>query len=130
MKITREIAINSLIKDDNVNTDLISDGYHTFGELYEHRIRLFIALCKEHAYYHDNKETQSKVVWCAKKHSDGTEMLGWFILGMGKEKGQQITYHLPNSYWDEVSQFAYQLNQAPEWDGHTSKDVIERLGNL
>ena len=25
-----------------------SDGYHTFEELYDHRITLFIALCKQH----------------------------------------------------------------------------------
>ena len=126
----RETAINSLIKDDKVKTDLISDGYHTFGELYEHRIRLFIALCREHAYFHDNKETPAKSIWCARKHSDGSEMFGWFILGMGRAKGDQITYHLPNSYWDEVCEFAYQLTNAPEWDGHTANDVLKRLQSL
>ena len=38
--------INKEIKDnmDVINTDLISDGWHTFGELYQHR-SLFIKLC-------------------------------------------------------------------------------------
>lgn len=32
-------------KEGLVDTNQISDGYHTFGELYEHRIALFRALC-------------------------------------------------------------------------------------
>ena len=49
-KITEEALINQIIqagvKGSGVNTNLISDGYHSFGELYDHRITLFITLCK------------------------------------------------------------------------------------
>jgi hypothetical protein len=41
---TNEDAINTLIAGPLINTNQISDGYHTFGELYDHRISLFIAL--------------------------------------------------------------------------------------
>lgn len=74
----------------------VSDGYHTFDELYDHELAF-----------------------------GGS----WFVLGIGKEKGKQITYHLPLERWDETN-FAYTLEKAPEWDGHTSDDVLERLKAL
>lgn len=123
---TKEEAINILIKETNTNE--ISDGYHTFGELYEHRIQLFITLCKLIA--HSNYGAyQENPVWKSKKHSNGTSFEGWFILGIDGTKGKQITYHLPVSKWDECS-FADELPFAPEWDGHTSVDVLQRLKQL
>ncbi len=117
--------VNEIIKNHKVETNLVSDGYHTFGELYEHRIKLFIALCKslERLYF---KNLSDSVVWRSKKHADGSEMDGWFIMGINKEFGLQITYHLPNKFWDECS-FCESLDESPEWDGHTSADVLKRL---
>jgi hypothetical protein len=115
---TKEDAINILIKGCNTND--ISDGYHTFGELYEHRIELFIALCKN---------VDGITVWKSRKHSDGTSFEGWFSLGIGLSKGEQITYHLPDKYWDELD-FTHTLESAPEFDGHTSADVLKRLRKL
>ena len=63
------------------NTNDISDGYHTFGELYEHRFALWIKLC--------DRLSGQKYVWCSTKHFDGSSFGGWFILGMGDEKGKQ-----------------------------------------
>jgi len=99
----------------------ISDGYHTFDELYEHRITLYIALCKSLRMEED--------VWKSKQHLDGTRIEGWFILGINKEEGKQITYHLPLSKWDECD-FAKTLATAPNFDGHNLIDVLERLKNL
>jgi len=99
----------------------VSDGYHTFNELYEHRITLYIALCK--------KYSEDYYVWRSTSHSDMSHFDGWFILGIRKEKGKQITYHLPLSKWDDTD-FAETLKFAPEFDGHTNKDVLERLKNL
>lgn len=116
-----EQEINELIKGKDTN--LISDGYHTFGELYEHRITLFIALCRA-------LDTASRIpVWRSVAHSDGSVWDGWFILGLYKSYGSQITYHLPMDKWEECA-FAETLKQAPEWDGHTSADVLERLKGL
>lgn len=108
-----------------------SDGYHTFGELYEHRITLFIALCKSTLAMASvvGEVILASAAWRSKLHSDGSNWDGWFILGIGKEKGKQITYHLPISKWDET-EFAETLEKAPEWDGHTPEDVLERLKNL
>jgi hypothetical protein len=106
----------------------VSDGYHTFDELYDHRLNLWIALCRIHAKV---IREQWNPVFRAKIHSDGTNYEGWFMLGMFREPGHQITYHLPLSRWDECD-FAVTLDHdhAPEFDGHTSKDVLERLKRL
>lgn len=98
----------------------ISDGYHTFDELYEHRYLLWIALCHQ---YRLN-------AWVSKFHSDGTSYDGYFLLGLFKEKGKQITYHLPNKYYQECLEFFEELVKAPPFDGHSSKDVLRRLENL
>ncbi len=106
------------------------DGYHTFGELYDHRITLFIALCR-HMHELLGIENPGKFkTWRSKKHADGSSFDGWFIMGIGKEKGKQITYHLPLSRWEETHFVEENLEFAPEWDGHTSDDVLTRLKNL
>lgn len=108
--------------------DCKCDGYHTFDELYDHRIALFIKLCQ----YLLMDDSNYSGVWRSKIHHDGSSFDGWFIMGIGgrtPEECQQITYHLPNSRWDETD-FAETLEKAPEWDGHTSDDVITRLKQL
>lgn len=103
----------------------ISDGYHTFDELYEHRIALYITLCRM-------VKTLVRLpipVWKTKVHSDGSIWDGWFILGINTAAGYQITYHLPDSKWDEC-RFANILEKAPEFDGHTPADVLKRIKQL
>ena len=104
----------------------ISDGYHTFEELYDHRITLWIALCRVHAAV--IRESLNPV-WRSTTHSDGSAIDGWFVLGMFRQMGHQITYHLPLSRWEETG-FAVTLGKAPEFDGHTSADVIERIKRI
>jgi hypothetical protein len=101
-----------------------SDGYHTFKELYDHRITLYITLARNYADTHFPSE-----VWRSKLHHDGSSFEGWFILGIFKEAGNQITYHLPLSRWEETN-FAATLEKAPEWDKHTPQDILERLKRL
>lgn len=112
--------INKLIQEHKIDTNQVSDGYHTFGELYEHRIQLWIKIC----------QLYSGIVapWRTQYHSDGELAFGggWFVLGLYVSTGKQITYHLPMKYWDQC-EFAATLSQAPEWDGHTSNDVLERI---
>lgn len=103
----------------------VSDGYHTFDELYDHRITLWITLCKY-------LKEKGAPIYRSKKHSDGNLCFGTdtqFILGLDEEKGKQISYHIPIERWDET-EFAETLEKAPEWDGHTSSDVLERLKKL
>jgi hypothetical protein len=106
----------------------LSDGYHSFNELYEHRITNFITLCRFLS-YHPNKRLLEKQVWKSKYHHDGTNYEGWFIMGIGYTFGDQISYHLPISKWTDCW-FANTIDIAPEWDGHSSDDVLKRLKNL
>ncbi len=108
------------------DTNEVSDGYHTFGELYEHRIELWIALCRELS---ASREDSHKLPWRSKLHSDGSSIEGWFVLGVGYAAGEQKTYHLPLSRWRDCG-FAQDEERAPDWDGHTAADVIERLKTL
>lgn len=96
----------------------VSDGDHSFEELYDHRSVLYIAfLCLEALYGGDT--------WKSHKHHDGSGYDGWFIAGVKLDGVKDITYHIPDKYWDLCK--AEELDKAPEWDGHTSADVLERL---
>ncbi len=93
----------------------ISDGYHTFDELYDHRYLLYMALCMscgpENVYY-------------VEEHYEG-----WFLLVMNNPIHGQISYHLPNIHLPKVKKhFRKVLVQDHVWDGHTSNDVLGRLG--
>lgn len=116
-------GVNNVIKNSGIDTNKVSDGFHTFGELYEHRIVLFIKMCKIM-----NRHMEYLKIWKSLKHHDGTGYEGWFIAGIGIKNGEQISYHLPISKWDECD--FTELDRAPEWDGHTSNDVLERLKQL
>lgn len=99
------------------NKGEISDGYHTFNELYEHRTMLFLLAA-----------SQFTDTWISKKHDDGTMFPGYFIAGINLPYGKTITYHLENKYWDAaINCYMVELPQAPKWDGHTSQDVLERI---
>lgn len=116
-----------LTKGQPIPKGQISDGYHTFDELYDHRCLLFLAF----------QEAELRIreisghdlgCWKSKKHADGSEWEGWFISGLILKIMQSelvITYHIPMKYWDLCE--APEQELAPEWDGHTSEDVIERL---
>lgn len=117
----------------------VSDGYHTFDDLYEHRNRLFIALCKIYDNYITPLNCKVKC-WKSKLHDDGGMFDGDFIMGMTVEDVQPfnpneprkpdyyITYHLPLKYWGRAK--VMELPRAPKWDGHTAEDVLERLLRL
>lgn len=96
-------------------TGKISDGHHTFDELYEHRHALFLALVRSH----------KPLAWRSKRHADGKGFSGWFIAGLRLPTGM-ITYHLPKSLWEDFNGVET-LDRAPEWDGHTPADVVTRL---
>lgn len=95
-----------------------SDGYHTFNELYHHRAVLFSVITD--AYRH--------LSWKSKVHHDGSMYDGMFIVGINTPDGQ-ATYHYDiDPYWDMFDCFEY--DRAPEWDGHTAEQAIERIGKL
>jgi hypothetical protein len=91
----------------------ISDGYHTFNELYYHRMILFSVICNHH----------KDIAWKSWKHADGTMFDDYFIVGITTPKGD-YTYHYQKQYWNIFD--VKELEFAPEWDGHQPKD-IDRL---
>lgn len=101
------------------NKGQISDGYHTFDELYEHRHRLFLCLLA----------TYTGASWASRTHSDGSSYEGWFVCGMILKEGQ-VSYHLPERLWPEVEKLGITENPQPEYDGHTAEDVVERLAGF
>ncbi len=95
-----------------------SDEYHTFNELYHHRAVLFSVIVENFA----------ARAWKSKLHADGTMYDGMFIVGIETPDGQ-ATYHYDiDPYWGLFR--CKEVDRAPEWDGHTPDQAIERIGKL
>ena len=95
-----------------------SDGYHTFNELYHHRAVLFSVIVKA---FEDK-------AWKSRKHHDGTMYDGMFIVGVETPYGQATYHYDMEPYWDMF--YCKEIERAPEWDGHTPAQAIERIGKL
>lgn len=97
----------------------ISDGYHTFDELYEYRM-----LYNSHA----------ATGWLAAgypvvkswRHSDGELCFGggWFIVTAELPSGQ-VSNHYAAEHWKLFD--VPEVDLPPKWDGHTPQDVARRL---
>ena len=94
----------------------------------EHIYALFIALC---ASIHYNRALWRipRLVWRSRCDTDGQSLGDSFMLGLFDKPGKQIAYVLPMRLWEKTS-FATLLDRSPEWDRHTSQDVIDRLYRL
>lgn len=91
-----------------------SDGYHTFNELYYHRMILFSVICNQ------NEDK----AWKSWLHDDGTMFDDYFIVGIETDEGH-YTYHYHKSEWDYFK--VKELEFAPEWDGHKPEDITRLL---
>ena len=95
----------------------ISDGYHTFNELYYYRMlynAAFFNLLPKH------------LVHKSRRHHDGEECFGggWFIV-MAQLPTGQISNHYELKDWDLFQ--VPEQEKADEWDGHTPKEAAERI---
>lgn len=107
---------NVQINGGKFETGKVSDGYHTFDELYYHRMMLFAVICNSYR----------EVAWKSKLHHDGTMYKDYFIVGVDTPMGQySYHYHIDNYDMFDVKE----LDKAPEWDGHKPED-INRLMSL
>ena len=95
----------------------ISDGYHTFEELYYHRMVLFSVICNQ------NRDR----AWKSKLHHDGTMFDNFFIVGIDTLEGQ-YTYHYDLKFWDAYD--VKELEKAPEYDGHKPEDITRLISLL
>lgn len=102
----------------------VSDGYHTFKELYEFRKIYNAVLFSE--WFKQGKYDVHK----SERHFDGGMCFGggWFIVVAMLPTGQ-ISNHYEMKDWD-LFRCAEAIKAPYEFDGHTPKDVLERLSNL
>lgn len=112
------IKVKDAMSYGNSSIGSLSDGYHTFDELYAHRNMLFAVLCNL------CDEARWMKSWKSKRNSDGSVWAGWFVAGIGDGK---VTYHMPMSMWDYVNVSEISVGK---WDGHTSEQVLNRLPGL
>lgn len=99
----------------------ISDGYHTFNELYEYRLLYNASMFNELA-----KQGLCDV-HKSRRHSDGTIPFGdenWFIVQAELPTGQ-ISNHYEMKDWELFN--VPEKEKANPYDGHTPQDVAKRL---
>lgn len=107
----------ALIEPEPIN-GATSDGYHTFNELYGHRAKLFSVVVAAF----------SNIAWKSKRHSDGSMHEGMFIVGIDTPYGQATYHYDVDPYWELFR--CPELPKAPEFDGHTPTQAIDRIASL
>ena len=105
----------------------LSDGYHTFDELYEYR-KLYNAMLFNlmTAVAANPRNDADFNVHKSIRHSDGELCFGggWFIVQATLPTGQ-ISNHYKNEDWEL---FKCEIrNRADPFDGHTPADVMQRI---
>ena len=125
--------INFLIK--KLKLKHISDGYHTHEELYKFRLlynaNLFNQLHERLEHYKNDLNIASNYhIHKSIRHHDGELCFGggWFIVVAVLPTGQ-ISNHYKMADWD-----LFKVPEVPkalfEFDGHSPKDVVNRLTDL
>lgn len=90
----------------------VSDGYHTFEELYDHRHALFLFIVQSYP----------KNFYWVKDHYEGWDLISG-DLGHG-----QISYHVPKSWRLYFEQLIPERKiEDHNYDGHTSINVLNRM---
>lgn len=111
-----EQFIDSL-QQEKIDMGEVSDGYHTFNELYYYRMlynaAFFNLLPKE--WVHKSK-----------RHHTGEECFGggWFIVMANLPTGQ-VSNHYELKDWDLFK--VPEKEFSDEWDGHTPQEAAERI---
>lgn len=116
--------INEMIQENKklgiISSKDISDGHHTFGELYKNRIILFCTLCN----------LLPNISWKSKKHFDeenDSMFFDSFIAGINTPEGI-ATYHIKLKYWDLFD--VPELEKAPKYDNYNNEEVLKRILSL
>lgn len=119
---TLHALLNQTLRALPDGTGKISDGYHTFGELYDHRRALTAVLAASAATGGDS--------WRSKEHHPDADPMfpGYFIVGIELPTGT-ITYHYKLTHWDDFAAVP-ELEHAPKWDGAGPPETVDRLLKL
>lgn len=99
----------------------ISDGFHTFDELYEFR-KLYNA-----AFFNELAKNKKYSVHKSIKHYEGDKCFGngWFIVVAVLPTGM-VSNHYKLKDWD-LFQIPEEEKSTIPFDGHTAQDVINRM---
>lgn len=105
---------------EDSNADTTSDGYHTMEELYDYRAVYNALLFNEWAALGKFNVVKSM------RHYDGELCFGgdYFVVYAMTPYGQ-ITNHYRHQWWDHFD--VPVVDRAPEYDGHTPSDALERM---
>ena len=98
----------------NGKADQISDGNHTFEELYYHRALLSALVCKD----------KFRNPWKSRKQDTGDMPEGFFLIGFNTPMGE-VRYHFENKYWDLFD--IPELPVAGPWDGSDQYTCARRM---
>ena len=104
----------------NMSMGEISDGYHSFNELYDHRAKLFATIV--------NCEKWNHLAWKSKQHEDGSMFDGMFIVGINTPEGPASYHYDIDPYWDMFH--CEELPQAPHYDGYSDEESVQRIMSL
>lgn len=111
------LSLIASLQQEQPDMGEVSDGYHTFNELYYYRMlynaAFFNSLPKD--WVHKSK-----------RHHAGEECFGggWFIVMANLPTGQ-ISNHYELKDWDLFK--VPEKEFADEWDGHTPQEAADRL---
>lgn len=116
-----ENILGSIQNKKPVDVGEVSDGYHTFNELYRYRM-LYNA-----AFFNLLARNGQVEVCKSRRHSDGEKCFGsddWFIVMAILPTGQ-VSNHYESKYWDLFD--VPERETAFEYDGHTPNEAADRL---
>ena len=111
------LALIDKLQQEQIDMGEVSDGYHTFNELYYYRMlynaAFFNLLPKNMAHK-------------SKRHHTGEECFGggWFIVMANLPTGQ-ISNHYELKDWNLFKVPEKEI--ADEWDGHTPQEAAKRI---
>lgn len=111
--------VRPTVDEKDTDGDQVSDGFHTFEELYHFRMLYHAYAVREW----DNQGLQVVKSW---NHSDGEPCFGggWFVVVAELPDGQ-VSNHYRQDYWDLFQCEA--VPTPPKFDGHGTQDVLNRL---
>lgn len=109
--------ISGLYEKGSIDVNKISNGVHTYRELYDYCVGFFGIICNM------NRE----VSWKSKVHSNGTIKDGYFIVGTETAEGQ-VTFECELCYWDSFD--VIELEMAPKCGSDNSKQAIKALNKV
>jgi hypothetical protein len=98
----------------------ISDGNHTFADLYFQRMSLLSVICS----------CYPELSWKSKKHFDEENDPMYnddFLAGINTSEGV-VTYHIKLKYWDLFD--IPEIERGPKYDGYNNNEALRRIISL